>query len=139
MILNYFNNVNEGSSFLSPAHGCGGARAIINESAARKNFRRQCEGGSAGGFKGGMPSRPSRSETPPPCSFRAEPSKILFSLIEKVGRAQNKKCKEYFARRRASASGGGTGRQFRPKKVRAFSNKGRKECAVSSAGRAVAS
>jgi len=26
------------------------------------------EGGSAGGFKGGMPSRPSRSAAPPPCS-----------------------------------------------------------------------
>ena len=54
-----------------------------------------------------MPSRP--SVAPPPCSSRAEPSKILFSLIEKIfwGRAQIQKCKEYFARRRASASGGG--------------------------------
>jgi hypothetical protein len=34
------------------------------------------EGGSAGGFKGGMPSRP--SVAPPLCSFRAEPSKIPF-------------------------------------------------------------
>jgi hypothetical protein len=61
-----------------------------------------------------MPSRP--SVAPPPCSFRAEPSKILFSLIEKIfrGRAQIQKCKEYFARRRASASGGGakSGRIF---------------------------
>jgi hypothetical protein len=61
-----------------------------------------------------MPSRP--SVVPPPCSFRAEPSKILFSLIEKIfgERAQIQNCKEYFARRRASASGGGakSGRVF---------------------------
>jgi hypothetical protein len=61
-----------------------------------------------------MPSRP--SVAPPPCSFRAEPSKILFPLFEKIfrGRAQVQKCKEYFARQRALASGGGakSGRVF---------------------------
>ena len=107
----------KGSSYFLPAHGCGGARARKNLSAAKKSFRTR-EDGSAGGFKGGMPSRPSAN--PAACSFRAEPSKILFSLIEKnfLGRAQIKKCKEYFARRRASASGGGAG-QFASKKVRA--------------------
>jgi hypothetical protein len=71
-----------------------------------------------------MPSRPSAA--PPPRSFRAEPSKILFSLIEKSfrGRVQIQNCKEYFARRRASASGGGAGQFSRSKKVRVFSNKG---------------
>jgi hypothetical protein len=43
-----------------------------------------------------------------------------------LGRAQNKKCEEnFFAGWRALASGGGAERQFRSKKVRAFSNKGR--------------
>jgi len=70
------------------------------------------EDGSAGGFKGGMPSRPSVKieANPAVCSFKSgSPSKILFFLIEKMfrGRAQIRKCKEYFARRRASASGGG--------------------------------
>jgi len=58
-----------------------------------------------------MPSRPSVKieASPAACSFRAEPSKILFSLIEKVfrRRAQIQKCKEYFARWRVVASGGG--------------------------------
>ena len=81
-----------------------------NSTSAKKSARPN-EDGSAGGFKGGIPSRPSEKieASPAACSFRAEPSKILFSLIEKIfqGRAQIKKCKEYFARRRASASGGG--------------------------------
>ena len=46
---------------------------------------------------------------------------------EKIGRAQNQKCEEnFFAGWRALASGGGAERQFRSKKVRAFSNKGHK-------------
>jgi len=45
---------------------------------------------------------------PAACSFRAEPSKILFSFLEeKNQRAQIRNCKEYFAWRRALASGGG--------------------------------
>jgi hypothetical protein len=57
------------------------------------------------------PSERKKEASPAACSFRAEPSKISFSLIEKIfqGRAQIKKCKEYFARRRALASGGGAG------------------------------
>jgi len=76
-----------------------------------EKFARPREDGSAGGFKGGMPSRPSKKieASPAACSFRAEPSKILFSLIGKNfrRRVQIQKCKEYFARRRALASGGG--------------------------------
>jgi len=85
---------------------------------------------------GGIPPRPSRSEAPPPCSFRAEPSKkVFFSFYlpaeasaqagkKKIGRAQIKKCEEnFFARWRALASGGGAERQssqsgFSSKKVR---------------------
>ena len=83
-------------------------REVFFNFSSAKKFASPSEGGSAGGFKGGMPSRP--SVAPPPCSFESgSPSKILFFLIEKIfgGRAQIRKCKEYFARRRALASGGG--------------------------------
>ncbi|MBU1246423.1 hypothetical protein KKD51_00410, partial [Patescibacteria group bacterium] len=44
---------------------------------------------------------------------------------EKIGRAQIRNCKQNFSLGlRVVASGGGTERQFRSKKVRAFSNKG---------------
>jgi len=58
------------------------------------------------GVQGGNAEPPERS--PAALLVRAEPSKILFSLIEKIfgGCAQIQKCKEYFARRRASANGG---------------------------------
>ncbi|MFH1232858.1 MAG: hypothetical protein V1651_03295 [Patescibacteria group bacterium] len=50
---------------------------------------------------------------------------FLFLLEEKNGRAQNQKSREnFFAGWRALASGGGAERQFRLKKVCAFSNKG---------------
>jgi hypothetical protein len=111
-----------GSSFTLPAHGWCGARARINNSALKKSAR-PSEDGSAGGVQGGNaePSERKNRGQPPACSFRAEPSKILFSLIEKMfrGRAQIRKSKEYFARRRVSASGGGAERQFRSKKIRA--------------------
>jgi len=47
--------------------------------------------------------------SPAVCSFRAEPSKILFSFFRRIfwWRAQIGNCKEYFAWRRASVSGGG--------------------------------
>ena len=103
----------KGSSLTLPAHGRGGARARKNAILAKK-FACPSEDGSAGGFKGGMPSRPSVKieASPAACSFRAEPSKILFSLIGKIfrWRAQIPKCKEYFAWRRALASGGGAER-----------------------------
>ncbi|PIP50680.1 hypothetical protein COX11_02860 [Candidatus Berkelbacteria bacterium CG23_combo_of_CG06-09_8_20_14_all_41_73] len=51
----------------------------------------------------------SQSEAPPPCSVRSRTPKksFVFLLEEKIGRAQIKNCKEYFAWRRALASGGG--------------------------------
>jgi len=77
-----------------------------------------------------LPPRPSRSEAPPLCSFRAELSKkVFFPFRRKRNRAQNKKCREnFFAGQRALASGGGAERQnsqsgFSSKKVRISSNK----------------
>ena len=56
---------------------------------------------------------------------RTQQKSFLFLLEEKIGSAQIKKCEEnFFAGWRALASGGGAERQFRSKKVRAFSNKG---------------
>jgi len=111
MILNYFNNVkgnHQGSSFLLPAHGTGGARATINNYSpsssekflAKPESRRAKRKGVWG--KEFLPA--CRSEAPPPCSFRAEVSKksFLFLLEEKIGRPQNKKCEEnFFAGQRA--------------------------------------
>jgi len=48
----------QGSSYLLPAHGKGGARARKKISAAKKSAR-PSEGAAAGGFKGGIPPRPS--------------------------------------------------------------------------------
>src|SRR3989344_5865376 len=84
-----------GSSYTLPAHGSGGARARINNSATKKSAR-PSEDGSAGGFKGGMPSRPSRGEAPPPCSSeqsRAEKRTFPFrrkkSARAKLGKLQS--------------------------------------------------
>jgi len=62
-----------------------------------------------------MPSRPS-VVAPPPDSLEAEPSKILFSLIEKIfrGRAKEKIVKSILLgsdrrERRRGGSGGGAG------------------------------
>ena len=60
----------------------------------------------------------------PSCSFRAEPSKTLFSFLEEFfGGAQIRNRKEYFAWRRALASGGwrraSAGQEFLIKEVRA--------------------
>jgi len=99
----------QGSSLTLPAHWAGGARARKIVIAA-KNSVRTSEGAAEGGCGGNSAAPEQKIEaSPAACSFRAEPSKILFSLIERIfqGRAQIQKCKEYFARRRASASGGG--------------------------------
>ena len=64
----------------------------------------------------------SESKEWPRCSARKRHERDR--LEEKNGRAQIKKCeKNFFLVWRASASGGGAERQFRSKKVRAFSNK----------------
>ena len=83
-----------------------------------------------GGFGGNsaMPERIQKEAAPAACSVksRSQQKSFLYLLEEKIRRAQIKKCEENFlAGWRASASGGGAGRQsFRSKKVRAFSNKG---------------
>ena len=69
------------------------------------------------GSGGGMPSRPS-VVAPPPDSLEAEPSKILFSLIEKIfrGRAKEKIVKSILLggeRERAAAAGRERTIQFR--------------------------
>ncbi len=79
MILNYFKNVNKGSSPL-PAHGSGGARATINLIAAEKISAPKRGRLGRRGSGGGMPSRPS-VVAPPPDSTEAEPSKILFTFF----------------------------------------------------------
>jgi len=82
-----------------------------------KNISRQIfaanpsEGVAEGGFKGGIPPRPS-VPAPPPCSFRAEPSKkVFFSFYlpallrkalqagkEKSGAHKSKNAKKTFLR-----------------------------------------
>ena len=83
------------------------------------------EGGCGG--NSAMPERNQTEASPAALLVKAKHHrKILFSLGEKeIRRAQNEKSKENFsAVRRVVASGGGAERQFRSKKVRAFSNKG---------------
>src|SRR3989338_6204718 len=68
---------------------------------------------------------PKRSPAALLVQSRTQQKSFLFLLEEKIRHAQIKKCEEnFFAGWRASASGGGAERQFRSKKVRAFSNKG---------------
>ncbi len=57
---------------------------------------------------GGIPPRPSRSPAALLGQSKAQQKSFLFLLEEKIGRAQNQKCREnFFAGRRALASGGG--------------------------------
>ena len=85
-----------GSSYNLPAHGSGGARARNNESAAKKSAR-PSEDGSAGGFKGGMPSRPSRSVAPPPCSSeQSRAEKRTFPFRKNPARAKLGKLQSAF-------------------------------------------
>ncbi|MBU2613172.1 hypothetical protein KJ925_01800, partial [Patescibacteria group bacterium] len=75
-----------------------------------KRFSQASEDGSAGGGWGEecRAVRAKIEAAPATCSFRAEPSKILFSFLEEFWwRAQIGNRKEYFAWRRALASGGG--------------------------------
>src|SRR3989344_975921 len=84
------------------------------------------EGAAEGGGGGNSASpEPKRSPAALLVESRTQQKSFLFLLEEKIGRAQIKKCEEnFFAGWRASANGGGAERQFRSKKVRAFSNKG---------------
>ena len=65
------------------------------------------------------------SAPPPVRQNRVQQKSFLFLLEEKIQHAQIRKSEEnFFVGWRASARGGGAERQFRSKKVRAFSNKG---------------
>jgi len=95
-----------------PAHGSGGARARINNSAAKK-FSRPSEDGSAGGGWG-EECRAVRANTKRGqprrllVQSRTQQKSFLFLLEEKIGRAQNQKRREnFFAGLRVVASGGG--------------------------------
>jgi len=119
MITKYPQTSNiKGSSLTFSALGGRGKEKILLKPAEKIEF--SSEGGSAGGFKGGMPSRPSVSPAALLVQSRTQQKSFLFLLEEKIGRAQNKKCREnFFAGLRALASGGGAERQFRSKKFRA--------------------
>jgi len=78
---------------------------------------------------GGRNAEPSERSPhcPAACSVRSrtQQKSFLFLLEEKIRRAQNQKCEQNFSLMwRALASGGRAERQFRSKKVRAYSNKG---------------
>src|SRR3990167_3254306 len=82
-----------GSSYYLPAHGWCGARARNNKSVAKKSAYPN-EDGSAGGFKGGMPSRPSRSEAPPPARSEQSTAKKFsfpFTCPSKPRRRRGRK------------------------------------------------
>ena len=129
------NTSKQGSSFALPAHGWVGARATsslaahfalqntLSKSAEKKAS--PSEGEAEGGCGGNSASpEPQRSPAALLVQSRAQQKSFLFLLEEKIGRAQIKKCREnFFAGWRASASGGGAGRQnsqseFSSKKVR---------------------
>ena len=88
---------------------------------ATKNFASPSEGEAEGGCGGNSASpEPKRSPATLLVQSRSQQKSFLFLLEEKIGRAQNKKCKEnFFAGWQALASGGGAERQFRSKKFRA--------------------
>src|SRR3989339_312202 len=94
---------------------------------AAKNPVRPSKGMAEGGCGGNSAIPLQKIEASPAALLvksRTPQKSFLFLLEEKIGRAQNQKCREnFFAGWRASASDGGAERQFRSKKVRAFSNK----------------
>jgi len=92
----------------------------------RRKKGQPSEGEAEGGCGGNSASpEPKRSPAALLAKSRTRQKSFLFLLEGKIGRAQIKKCEEnFFAGWRASASGGGAERQFRSKKVRAFSNNG---------------
>ncbi len=81
------------------------ANEIGTHSKSAKKDRPKARARRKGGV-GGIPPRPSRSEAPPPRSFRAEfRKKVFFFLLkEKEIARQIKKCEEnFFAEQRAAA------------------------------------
>jgi len=86
----------QGSSLIFSAPGGRGKEKILLKPTEKIGL--PSEGGSAGGFKGGMPSRPSRSEAPPPCSSeqsRAEKRTFPFRR-KKSARAKSGKLQSAF-------------------------------------------
>jgi len=109
IVPKYFGLVNNLGSSLLPAHGSGGASVTINPIAAEKISAPKRGRLGRRGSGGGMPSRP--SEAPPSDSLEAEPSKILFSLIEKIfkGRTKEKIVKSILLGGERMRAGGGAG------------------------------
>ena len=101
----YYSNKNQGSSFVSPAHGCGGAMATIgfnNSPSAKKSCEaRKQAGKKEGGLGEGIftcllcPAKRGwgwESVSAIPASAGRQNRKIFVSLIEKIfarGRLKN--------------------------------------------------
>ena len=140
----YYSNKNQGSSLLSPAHGCGGARATIkfnnSPSAKKSGEARKQAGKKEGGLGEGIFARllcPAKrgwgweSVSAIPALAGRQNRKIFVSLIEKkFGGVRLKNCKENFsvlpAVRRAETLGGNQSAKssgFCSKWVRISSNK----------------
>src|SRR3989338_4864454 len=110
-----FSQTKLGSSLSLPAHGWVGARATSLFPAAhfaKQNTNSvgvQSEGEAEGGCGGNSASpEPKRSPAALLVQSRTQKKSFLFLLEEKIGRAQNQKCREnFFAGWRALASGGG--------------------------------
>ena len=138
------SNENQGSSLSLPAHGWVGARATsplaahfalqntLSKSAEKKAS--PSEGEAEGGCGGNSASpEPKRSPAALLVGSRTPHKSFLFLLEEKIGRAQNKKCRENFSvllakakRRRAETLGGVQSAKssgFCSKKVRISSNR----------------
>ena len=113
MILNYYKlgKQNKGSSLTFFA--LGGSGKEKKEKPAAKNFASPSEGEAEGGCGGNSASPEPKSRS---CGINSAPAallvqsrtqqkSLLFLLEEKIGRAQNKKCREnFFAGWRASVS-----------------------------------
>ena len=87
---------------MSPAHGCGGARATIefnnSPSAKKSGEARKQAGKKEGGLGEGIFARlPKRSPAALLVQSRTQQKSFLFLLEEKIRRAQNEKSKEYFS------------------------------------------
>ena len=118
MLSNLFTFVKtKGSSLSLPAHGKTGARttSFLAAHFAKQNTNSvgvQSEGEAEGGC-GGNSASPEPKRSPAALLSKSRPPKksFVFLLEEKIGRAQNQKCREnFFAGWRALASGGGAER-----------------------------
>jgi hypothetical protein len=119
---------------LSPAHGCGGARATIefnnSPSAKKSGEARKQAGKKEGGLGEGIFARlPKRSPAALLVQSRGQQKSFLFLLEEKIAREKIKKCEEnFFAGQRAKQAAVGRSVQnsksgFSSKKVRILSKR----------------